>query len=315
MERLFLVVTNHCNGQCPLCHYWKSRKLNHLPLSFVNETVTPFIREKKIPLTIITGGEPTLHPQLPAIIKSLKLSGTRVSLTTNGSGLNRCFEETVPHIDAYMFSMDAADPELFYQIRKLNHFHEQLKWPQKIKEKNPWAQIAFLCLIQKQNLHQLLEIYKLTAELPVDALFFNVPDLSPHSFARTHSSPGDYRKNAILSDHEIAELDRQLNQIQDLDSRHGLLFQGSDYFEKCIRYFKSIRDDDFTPLNDREPVCRVPFDSIVIDENQQIMPCFYLPHAIPFSQIESQYTGLKQMIANDTDLYPSHCSTCLQYQG
>ncbi|UCH96256.1 MAG: radical SAM protein [Candidatus Aminicenantes bacterium] len=321
LDRLFLVVTNNCNARCLLCQYWKSKPKRFLPLPVIAEKVVPLIDKYNVGLTLITGGEPTLHPQLPGIIKILEKTGTRITLITNATRLDAVFDEIKDQVHAYMFSLDASNEALYHEIRGLDNFNELIAWPGRILKARPYAQVAFNCLIQKKNIKDLVDLYRLTVDLPVDGIFFNVPELKPHCFGRQEDVPEESAKNAVLDDKEIVILEENLEQMVQLDAGKGKLFQRQVFFDNCLRYFRAIRNRQTVELNDPKEVCQVPFNSIVFDESQCLYPCFYLPYSIPFGQgeedpVNSDYLKkTRKEIFNNPGLRKKHCSFCLQYQG
>ena len=75
---LVLPITDRCNLNCKFCFYPNVRNKD-LPLSQIIE-----IAKKAPPLICLSGGEPTLHPDLPEIITRLKNMGKLVQVLTNG---------------------------------------------------------------------------------------------------------------------------------------------------------------------------------------------------------------------------------------
>jgi MoaA/NifB/PqqE/SkfB family radical SAM enzyme len=57
----------------------------------------------------ISGGEPLLLPDLPALARQLAAAGRAVSVTTNGWHLERRAHELLGHVDAVRVSLDGAD--------------------------------------------------------------------------------------------------------------------------------------------------------------------------------------------------------------
>lgn len=323
MDRLFLVITGNCNARCRLCHYWKQEEKRHLPLDFIGDRVEPLIHRYDIRLVILTGGEPTLHPRLPEIAGILKQAGAQVSLVTNGSGLEPRFHQLAGNLDGYMFSLDAADPVLYKKIRGLDNFDSLIQWPQQIRRRSPHAQVAFLCLLQKENVADLVNIYRLAESLPIDALIFNLPELKPHCFGHNDEMPEEDRESALLSPEEIRLLTRNLQEIQTLDQGRGLLLQGSLFFHKCVLHFEALAQgrNDSHGFNDPDITCRIPFDSVVIDENQRVHPCFYLPGSAPLETGSDDplnsdvLMALRREITEDKAFREKHCSFCMQFQG
>ncbi|MDR1366301.1 MAG: anaerobic ribonucleoside-triphosphate reductase activating protein [Puniceicoccales bacterium] len=80
-----VVFTIGCNFHCPFCHNPELVEGDTALLS--EESVWDFLstRTKLIEGIVISGGEPTLHQDLPAFIKKIKALGFSVKLDTNGS--------------------------------------------------------------------------------------------------------------------------------------------------------------------------------------------------------------------------------------
>ena len=79
------VFLNGCNFRCPYCH--NAELLDHSlePLLSVEELLA-FLKKRQGILdgVCITGGEPTLHPELPVLLRSIRALGYSVKLDTNG---------------------------------------------------------------------------------------------------------------------------------------------------------------------------------------------------------------------------------------
>ncbi|MDR0418137.1 MAG: anaerobic ribonucleoside-triphosphate reductase activating protein [Puniceicoccales bacterium] len=80
-----VVFTIDCNFCCPFCH---NPKLVEGDINlFPEESLWDFLstRTKLIEGVVVSGGEPTLHRDLPTFIKKIKALGFSVKLDTNGS--------------------------------------------------------------------------------------------------------------------------------------------------------------------------------------------------------------------------------------
>lgn len=79
------VFTGGCNFRCPFCH---NSELLEGPLkaAYSVEELLAFLRKRRGVLegVCITGGEPTLYPDLEEFIKSIRRQGLAVKLDTNG---------------------------------------------------------------------------------------------------------------------------------------------------------------------------------------------------------------------------------------
>lgn len=81
------IFLGSCNFRCPFCH---NKDLVLYPSSqpvLSYHDVLQFLKKRHGILTgvCITGGEPTLHPDLPRLVKDIKDIGYLIKLDTNGS--------------------------------------------------------------------------------------------------------------------------------------------------------------------------------------------------------------------------------------
>ncbi len=111
-----ILFTQGCNFRCPYCHNPElvdsalfAKPLEELDvLAFLNKRVG------QLDGVVITGGEPTLHEDLPLLIKKIRSLGFLIKLDTNGSNpamLRRLFAENL--ID--YCAMDIKAPAAKYQ--------------------------------------------------------------------------------------------------------------------------------------------------------------------------------------------------------
>jgi MoaA/NifB/PqqE/SkfB family radical SAM enzyme len=316
-----------------LCSYWRAKPVKYLRLFFIREKVVPLIRNYRVEVTFISGGEPTLHPEIVDIIKDIYKTGTSITLITNGAGLNRVFDQLKSCVNAYIFSLDAAGKELHSSTRGLDNFAELISWPKRIKAANPAAQVAFACLLQKENIEDIVNLYCLLSAINCDAIFFNVPEMKPQCFGRGSSFPKELKKYALLNDQDLNTLEINLEKIQDLDYLKGKLHQSEEFFDDCVQYFRFLREES---VEFRDRICSMPFSSLVIDEAGNISPCFYLPFSMPFAASAGQ-TGqkgglsepdkekdivnfdylksIREEIRNNKKFRATYCRHCMQFLG
>jgi pyruvate formate lyase activating enzyme len=88
-----------CNLRCPFCHNWRIAVDPKPP--FLQETVALEIleaRKRYVDAVVVTGGEPTMHKELPKFLAKLKERGFMVKLDTNGF-YPEVLEECLPYVD------------------------------------------------------------------------------------------------------------------------------------------------------------------------------------------------------------------------
>lgn len=114
-----LEITKDCNFSCPVCFAAaETNTSDHLPVERVLALVNG-LKKKKLRAVTLSGGEPTLHPDLFTIIRNIKRM--QVTLLTNGflcgenpdmtrlmkkSGLSFCY-----------FQFDTLDPDVHRKLR------------------------------------------------------------------------------------------------------------------------------------------------------------------------------------------------------
>lgn len=76
-----------CNWRCGFCHnpdlVPRESDLDEVPLPLILEYLEA--NREFLDGVVVTGGEPTIHPDLPELIRALRATGMKVKLDTNGS--------------------------------------------------------------------------------------------------------------------------------------------------------------------------------------------------------------------------------------
>lgn len=81
-----VIFLPYCNFRCPFCQNWQlvdePEKLDDVDWSVIER----YLKAKKdwIDGVVITGGEPTVYPQLELLLKELRRLGYKIKLDTNG---------------------------------------------------------------------------------------------------------------------------------------------------------------------------------------------------------------------------------------
>jgi len=75
-----------CNFRCPYCHN-PALAMGHYPERISEKDLLAFLlpRRKLIDALVVSGGEPTLHPGLAQLCRSIRNLGLAIKLDTNGS--------------------------------------------------------------------------------------------------------------------------------------------------------------------------------------------------------------------------------------
>ncbi len=122
-----IIFTVGCNFRCPFCY--------NRDLVFGNVEVIPeekilrWLESKKGKLEgcTITGGEPTLQPDLPEFIEKVKALGFDVKLDTNGS-IPEMLREVLPLVDYVAMDLKAGlTPERYAKATGVKDMLERVK--------------------------------------------------------------------------------------------------------------------------------------------------------------------------------------------
>jgi len=94
-----ILFTPGCNLRCPYCYNWRI-VLDPKPPFLNEETALKILEERKkyVDAVVLTGGEPTIHRELPKFLCKLKDRGFAVKLDTNGFS-PEILEECLAHVD------------------------------------------------------------------------------------------------------------------------------------------------------------------------------------------------------------------------
>jgi len=101
----------YCNFRCPYCHnhplVFHPEQFESIPLRDILDRLEPF--QGWIDGICLTGGEPTLHAELPLLIREIKKHGFLIKLDTNGSN-PRMLERLIGEEAIDFVSMDVKAP-------------------------------------------------------------------------------------------------------------------------------------------------------------------------------------------------------------
>jgi pyruvate formate lyase activating enzyme len=94
-----ILFTPGCNLRCPYCYNWRI-VVDPKPPFLNEETALKILEERKkyVDAVVVTGGEPTIHKELPKFLCKLKERGFAVKLDTNGFA-PEVLVECLPYVD------------------------------------------------------------------------------------------------------------------------------------------------------------------------------------------------------------------------
>ncbi len=112
-----IIFTQGCNFRCPYCHNPELVDPARYAKPLVTGKVLDFLRRRrgKLGAVVITGGEPTVQPDLVRFVKKLKYMGYLVKLDTNGSHPEVLQSLSAQDLVDY-WAMDVKAPPALYRL-------------------------------------------------------------------------------------------------------------------------------------------------------------------------------------------------------
>jgi pyruvate formate lyase activating enzyme len=82
-----IIFTQGCNFRCPYCHNPELVDPSRFSQPLNINDIFAFLKERrgKLDAVVITGGEPTIHQDLPIFIRQIREMGYQIKLDTNGT--------------------------------------------------------------------------------------------------------------------------------------------------------------------------------------------------------------------------------------
>lgn len=295
-RRLVLELTNACNLNCVMCG---RNAADFKPVSFSMDmfySLEPLLDTVE-EVTLMGWGEPTIHPHFKEMLEVINRHSARKYFCSNGMNLKNIKEAIFDYnVDVFAVSLDGATDETNSRIRRgsdITYITEQLKDIVRIKKerglKYPWINFVFCAM--KSNLHELLGLVKLAADIGIEEV--KVVYLTVFDNQMLQETLWDCQDEVRQVFDEAVKLADQygivmkLPHIQGEDEAGDLshkkcfdawrdFFLGSDgYVRPCmstpVKLFQYDRNKSFMEMWNDEAYQR--YRAIVNDEDRMDLPC------------------------------------------
>jgi len=209
-------INSTCDLECRHC-YRAGRTSGDMTLSDILKT-SAATEAKTI---IILGGEPLLHPEIEKILTGIKKQGKRITLTSNGTNIEKNKELIQSSIDRLNISIDFPD-ERHDIIRGKNGLFNTIRESlSSLKKEEVRPRIIIMTPIFKENCESLTELIKYAEEVADEISFLKYSPMHQQAY------PGK------LSGEKINSLYRE---IYELKKKSSIEFNLLDpiYFKMSI---------------------------------------------------------------------------------
>lgn len=183
-----VLFTPNCNLRCPYCHNWRI-VVEPSPPFLAEDSVLQLLESRKrfVNAVVITGGEPTIHEDLPEFLKVLREADFSLKLDTNGF-FPRVLMECVPHVDYVALDVKTAlDQYPDLGAKDTSNFLRSVEILKRDAVEYEFRTTAVPGFVSEQNIEEIGEIVKggrrfaLQQFTPGDTLDETFNDVKPYT--------------------------------------------------------------------------------------------------------------------------------------
>ena len=290
-EKFSITITCHCNLRCPSCQYLLQEgnffdDSGHMPFEQFKYILDKF--RSGIKKLTITGGEPTLHPELEKFIDYSQSLNIDVGFPTNGTLITKKLEIFRKVSGHFHISLDAYDEESFLKNRGGTKHQWNLirQGIDTLKENDIAFDVSFL--LSRDNI---ADIYRM-----IDFCNAVRPRLVKFHSINPHHGPTDVVLNANRP--EVVDV---LNEVTAKD----------DYPYNIVMPYVFDESNEFFS----NKICCYPWDGVYIGEKGDIAYCCQLVHDSKIGNIFRDYDFNSDMMITWRSLMlngrlPRDCKFC-----
>jgi GTP 3',8-cyclase len=130
-----LHTSNRCNHRCRGCAYDGMLDHDIMPEDKHYKAIDTFLNIGVMAFDFAGGGEPTLLPYLPDLLRYIKSKGAYYGLITNGSNISDELMDVLVDTASYVrFSIEASNREMFRAYKGVDHFDKVMRNMQEMVE-------------------------------------------------------------------------------------------------------------------------------------------------------------------------------------
>ena len=225
---------------------------------------------------VLSGGEPLLNRDLPAILDFLGTLDIRVTLLTTGLLLHKRAALLVEGVEDIIVSLDGPAP-IHDSIRRVPRAFETItRGIEAIRSLRPTMPIACRTTVQKQNHSHLRATVDAARSLGLDSISFLPVDVTSIAFNRELPWALGRQEEVALNLPELSALELE---IEELIANYRLDI-GTRFIrenETKLRHIAARFREHLIGTPPRSPKCNAPWVSTVMEVDGTLRPCFFHP--------------------------------------
>lgn len=232
-------ITNVCNANCDFCGYARDKIPTAIHKWVDTDRVLngiDILYGRGIRYLTFTGGEPTLHPGLAAMVRKAVGRGMRVSVVSNGFTLRQDRIQALAEagVGTLFISIDAPDAAAHETNRGLKGVSAR------IREANALLKEHGIKTVASVTINKLIQDFealtRFLSELGFSTVTFSYPKRALHSSSQVFSD------TSALVDYSVAELVAAFQAIQAIKPTFGVLNPAASLAE-MIRHLRREKED------------------------------------------------------------------------
>lgn len=161
-----------CNLRCEMCNHW--REVRQPPLDVARlKTVVDELAGLGCRKIHLSGGEPTLYRELPALIEHMAAQGIRVTMTTNATLItrDRARDLVTAGLRGVNVSIDSPEPRLHDRIRgSKGAWKQAVKGFRHLRRRLKKGRVRLNTVVGRLNYASLVDLPEMAAGLGADEI-------------------------------------------------------------------------------------------------------------------------------------------------
>jgi MoaA/NifB/PqqE/SkfB family radical SAM enzyme len=234
------------------------------------ERLLPSLQALRTQVVLLSGGEPLLNPEWPAIAELLREHGMQAWLLTSGLSLAKHARRAAGVFQSITVSMDGADRQTYQAIRGLDALDNVCEGIRAAAAQGVAPNIRVT--VQRANFRQLPAFVVLAKQLGARQISFLAVDVAnPHAFGRTD----DFSSDLALSPADLPVFDEVLQTMESEhaeDFRSHFIAENPQKLRLLLQYFTALHGLGGYP----QVRCNAPEFSAVVGATGRVQPCFFI---------------------------------------
>jgi Fe-coproporphyrin III synthase len=273
MPILILNVHTHCNSRCIMCDIWKRETHEQVRVADLDRHRTS-LRNLGVRQVVLSGGEPLLHSDLPALCEFFREQNIHLTLLTTGLLLLKRAREVSTLFDDVIVSIDGPQ-EVHDGIRRVKGAFDLIgQGVAAVRALKPNMRITCRTTVQKANHRHLDATVAAAKALRFDSISFLAADLTSEAFNRPLVWLGERQSEIALTASEVAALHEDIERLiveHAYDIRDRFIAESPAKLRRITRRFR----EHLGQIAAEAPLCNAPWVSAVVEVDGSVRPCFF----------------------------------------